>query len=192
MKMRVKDKVSLHLIFENAARLKKKYLKFVIKKLIKFEKGKKMPIIDLTAEAYERSKNPEPGWSHATLTAIDDTKDSKDQSKGPNKVIRFDFTINQGPKDSQVNAGIVKSFWTGTRALGMEGTPANAEAMAKMKAMIASLHNVPINELPKDKFNTDLLLNKSCWIKISWETNKSTNQPILSIVDFSADDAVPF
>lgn len=147
-----------------------------------------MPLIKLTQEAIDRGKLPEAGWSPAKLNDVTEFPAANKESVN----WLFEFNCTGGPERKDDNSGRFQNVLFNAKALGIgDGNKGIPQAIELFQRMIAALLGIHFNEVTPDSYDTDVLKGKHCWIKIQPQAD-AAGKLSLTIVDFSADQDLPF
>jgi len=158
--------------------------------LEKKRKKNRMPVINITQEMMDHSKEPEAGWSLAILNAINEAP----AASGGNSVnFFFEFKLLNGPGKEETNRGRFKTTFFNNKALGLvPGSKGVPDVKDKLINMVASLQGIRKSELSPDQYDLDKLVGKECFIKIEASVD-GTGKLISVVTDFSStNDDVPF
>lgn len=129
-----------------------------------------MPIIHLSQDDINRSKQPDAGWHHAFLHSVEEGASKDKQSIN----WTFDFEIDQGD-----NAGRHARDNVNSKAVGMRLIP-----------ITAALLDIPQDEVKPSDVDTDKLVGKKCWIEV---IDRVWNDKIVkNINSYQPDSKSPF
>jgi hypothetical protein len=152
-----------------------------------------MPIIVLSQEAIDNSKQPEIGWSPAKLVGVNEapTKEGKENSVN----YFFTFILEGGPEKEMKNAGRTVTRFFNNHALGMGGNGSKSgvpELVHLYRTMISALLGLTsFEETKAGSYDTDKLIGKTCWVHVNW-SQPYKGKSNLTAVDFSAYGDIPF
>jgi hypothetical protein len=123
-----------------------------------------MPIIKLTQEALARLKEPEQGWSYATITSVRESPSNKKDSTN----YWIEFLCESGPGDADFNKGRSCVKMLNSKTLGMHSLESIYRPAIEqfVNLMSAAIRKSPA-EIGQGEYEMKHLEGKSLWIKIT-------------------------